>query len=461
MSRQDTLPQALCWHEGMLLSPQHFQQNQIYWEAQIQQLSANIAQYRWGIIALEIDEGRLLEGHVDIRRLRAVMPDGLQVDYDARHDAPLMLALQDVEALGQQGKVKIHLTVPIRVPGSASESTDIQRFKVCDSKPVKDDNTGEGDLVVQRLQPVLSLQAVDHVKEQYISLPLFEVRQPDGGQYLVGAYCPPILGICADSFLLLKDFTLERKSLQLRLQGVALLIRKKARQLAGFSEDGDQQLGSRVTEQHRVWIRAMALNLPEFELVSDNDGSSPWEVYQVLARLIGAISVLDPSGIPPKLRRYDHLDILDSLARALDYINNQLERVNLRYTSIIFDEGRDGIFTLTFDKAWAGRDLLVELKPHENNTQTDLVEWLGACRIASSSQHKDLSTKRLLGAQTEQVDHDDKTGISAAAGHGLFYIKMDSQYIKVGQTLLLTCTNGKLKDLQPKRIVLHLPHESS
>ena len=67
----------------------------------------------------------------------------------------------------------------------------------------------------------------------------------------------------------------------------------------------------------------------------------------------------------------------------------------MRYTSIIFDEGRDGVFTLTYDKAWSGRDLLIELKPREGNTQADLVEWLSACRIASSSQHKELATKRL------------------------------------------------------------------
>jgi type VI secretion system protein ImpJ len=34
MSGQDNYPLALCGHEGMLLSPQHFQQNQIYWEWQ-------------------------------------------------------------------------------------------------------------------------------------------------------------------------------------------------------------------------------------------------------------------------------------------------------------------------------------------------------------------------------------------------------------------------------------------
>jgi type VI secretion system protein ImpJ len=420
----------------------------------------NVGQYRWGVLEMAIDEARLLEGLVYITRLRAVMRDGLQIDFDAAHDGELQLPLADVNELSIKGRVKIHLTVPIRVAGSASDSTDIQRFRVIDSEPVKDENTGEGEMVLQRVKPILSLQAVEHVKEQYISLPLFEVSQPDGGHYHVGHYCPPILGISADNFLLEKDLSSNRKSLQHRLQALALTTRKKARMLAGFSEDDEQQLGNRVTELHRCWIRAMVQNLPEFELLADNDNSSPWDVYQALARIIGAISAIDPSGIPPKLPRYDHLNILEGFDLALNYISNQLEQVNLRYSSIVFDEGREGVFTLMYDKAWSGKDLLIELKPREGNTQAQLVQWLKSCRIASSNQHKDLATKRLLGAQTEQLDSDERTGVTAVPGHALFMIKMDSQLIKIGQTLRLICTSTKLKDLQPKRIVLHLPHES-
>ena len=460
MNNKARTPQSICWHEGMLLSPQHFQQNHLYWEAQQQLQMTTIAQYRWGVISLALDEGQLLDGKVDVRRVQAVLPDGLYVDYDAKHDAPLQLDLADSEELAKNHEVKVHLTVPIRVPGSASDSTDIQRFNVCDGQPVKDDNTGDGDMVLQYLQPILSLQAVSHVKEQYISLPLFEIAQVDGGQLSVTEYCPPVFGIGGDNFLTFSDFTQTRKPLQHKCQALALSLRKKVRQLAGFSEDGDQQLGSRITEQHSIWIRAMVQNLAELELVSDNENTPPWELYQVLARMTGGISILDPRRIPPKLPRYEHKNILASLSEALAYIGSQVNRVNLKYTSIAFDEGLDGVFTLTYDKAWAGRDLLIELIPRENTSVAELEQWLSACLIASSSLRKELNTKRLLGAQTEPTESDESTGITAPSGHGLFYIKMNKQYIKVGQTLLLTCTNGKFKGFQPKRIVVHLPHET-
>jgi type VI secretion system protein ImpJ len=445
----------------MLLSPQHFQQNHIYWESQFQQLSTNIALYRWGIIELALDEGQLQEGEIDILRLRAIMPDGLYIDYhssrDNKLDISLNVSLASNEELKKNGKVKVHITVPIRVPGSASETSDIRRFKVCDGKTIKDDNTGEGDMVLQRLLPILSLQAKDHVEEQYVSLPLFEVCQLDEGQFYIGDYCPPVIGIGADNLLSFQESVQERKSLQHRLQFLAVTIRKKARQLAGFSED-DQQLGNKISEQHSLWIRAMVQHLSEFELICDNELSSPWEVYKVLARMQGSICALDPSGIPAKLDQYDHVNILSKLDKPLSYISTLISKVNVRYSSIIFDEGRDGVFSLVYDKAWIGRDLLVELKPRSNSTQSDLVQWFSACRIASSNQHKELSVKRLLGAETEQVDSDEATGLSAAPGHALFKIKIDPQYIKVGQVLVVVCTNGKLVPLQPNRIVVHLPH---
>jgi len=416
--------------------------------------------HSWGVITLKIDEARLLEGVVYVTHLRGIMPDGLQIDYDVREHSPLQIDLQKEAQFTEKNKLKIQLTVPIRVPGSASNSSDIQRFNVVDGKPAKDDNTGEGATEVQRLQPIMSLQACDQVREQYIALPLFEVNKIDGAQYQITEYCPPMLGIGADDYINNQDSPTERIPLQSRLQNMAFMIRKKARLLAGFSEDGEELLGSRISEQHRLWIRAMVQHLAELELLVDNEASSPWQVYQVLARFIGSMCELDLSRIPPKLPPYKHENCGNGLYVAIAYIEQRLEQVNLRYSSLVFEEGQDGIFSMTFDKAWDRNELLIELKPRAHQTQSDLVQWLQNCRIASVKMHKELSTKRLLGASAEQVEYDETTGISALPGHALFLIKIDPAFIKAGQPLVLACTNGKLKQLQPKRLVLHLPHEA-
>lgn len=464
MSLLNTLPQPLCWFEGMMLSPQHFQQNHIYWERQLEFLTQALSPYQWGILAMRLDEGRLLEGVVEVTSLKAVMPDGLFIDYDGQAVAQpesglLQLDLNDFPEFEDVGKAKVMLTVPIRVPGSASSSSDIQRFIATESAPVKDDNTGEGEAEVQRLHTCMALHVGNKVRQQYVSIPLLEIEKTDGGQFQVTGFCPPVLQIGADHFLHHQEQGLERKPLQSRLQKVAFMIRKKARQLAGFAEKGDEQFGNLVTEQHRRWIRAMVQHLSEFELLADNEKSSPWSVYQVLARVVGTLCELDHIAIPPKLPRYSHDDNQKGFDFALNYILSQLDKVNLRYTSLSFEESQDGVFSIAFDKAWSGQDLLIELKVREGQLSSNVAQWLADCRIASARIHKDLSRGRLLGAKTEAIEYDEATGIRESSGNALFYIRVDERFIKVGQSLVIACTNGKVKSMQPKRIVLHLPHQ--
>jgi len=50
MELYDELPEPVQWSEGMLLSPHHFQQNHIYWEAQMQHQMGWIQPNFWGLI---------------------------------------------------------------------------------------------------------------------------------------------------------------------------------------------------------------------------------------------------------------------------------------------------------------------------------------------------------------------------------------------------------------------------
>ena len=451
-------PKAICWSEGMLLSPQHFQQNNIYWEAQLQGLRANLSPHGWGIVELKIDFGKLIQVEVFINRLQAFMPDGLLINYDDKYDSELILALDEVDELTEKSRVLVHLIVPIRVPGSASEKGIIQRFESYDEEPAVDDNTGENALVISRLKPLLSLKASDNVSKKYISLPLFEVVLPDEGNFQLGSYCPPMLNIGADKFRRDQEELSRYQPLQLRCQNLALALRKKARLLAGFNDDGGG-LGERVTAQHRLWIRAMVKELIDFELIADNSENTPFSLYQSVARVAAAMSELDPCCIPPKLPKYKHHDILPGFNAALEYINLQLDRVNLNYTTITFDEGRSGIFSLVYDKAWDNQDLLIELIANNENNKAELIDWFESCRVASSKLHKELVRDRLLGAKVTPVEFDEKTGLSVTSRSQLFKVKWDSQYIKLGQQLVVNCTNEKIKYAQPKFIRLHLAHE--
>ncbi|ODS25024.1 hypothetical protein AB835_00520 [Candidatus Endobugula sertula] len=449
------LPRAICWHEGMLLSPHHFQQNHQYWERQLSRLIATLSPNFWGVGELVFNQAALLEGEVDIQRLVAILPDGFVVDYDSQNDEPLKVTLEEVGA----EPVTVQLTIPIQVPGSASERSEIQRYSSRDGQPNIDENTGDNEMILPRLVPKLSLQVTDRVGNRYVGLPLFRIVKPEGGSLqLDPEYCPPLLSIGADKFRSGTEEVPGPKPIQHRARTLALFIRQKAMQLAGVAENGDG-VGTNISQRHHRWIRAMVQELVAFELIAEASYSLPRKLYEALVRMAGPISELAPNSIPPHFPAYCHDDNLPYFNKVMKYIQDQVDRVNLNYSTLSFDNEREGVFTLMFDKAWEGRDIIIELRPSANDSREGVEKWIKVYRIASINLHKDLSERRLLGAKAECIEREEKSGIVPSPGNALFRIAADKRFISVGVKLVIVATNSKVKDHIPHSILIHIPHE--
>ncbi|WP_038821852.1 type VI secretion system baseplate subunit TssK, partial [Pseudomonas syringae] len=71
------LPDAVCWHEGMQLLPQHFQLQGLRAEALAAHLALAANPWYWGVTTLEIDPSALFAGQVRLLALDAICSDGL------------------------------------------------------------------------------------------------------------------------------------------------------------------------------------------------------------------------------------------------------------------------------------------------------------------------------------------------------------------------------------------------
>ena len=97
---------AIQWYEGMLLAPQHFQQQELRWH-QLMSIHLNhLSTHHWGVIDLEFDPITLPTGLLRILNLKAIMPDGLVVTHLSMPDAlplelDLTLAKQQIMDMGQ------------------------------------------------------------------------------------------------------------------------------------------------------------------------------------------------------------------------------------------------------------------------------------------------------------------------------------------------------------------------
>ena len=89
------------WSEGLFLRPQHFQQQDRYFERYVETRCEAWSRYSWGFTELEIERDLLGIGKLGLRRLAGVFPDG--TPFRMPEDAPLPAPL-DVGARGARSE---------------------------------------------------------------------------------------------------------------------------------------------------------------------------------------------------------------------------------------------------------------------------------------------------------------------------------------------------------------------
>ncbi|NUB17000.1 type VI secretion system baseplate subunit TssK, partial [Azospirillum brasilense] len=112
MTEARDIPDAIDWHDGMLLAPQHFQQQALRHERQLTYHVRQARPFHWGVVHLQVDRVQLVSGLVQVRELEAILPDGIVVDYRAGSDEPPAVGISASAEPGGQPQVTITLPVP-------------------------------------------------------------------------------------------------------------------------------------------------------------------------------------------------------------------------------------------------------------------------------------------------------------------------------------------------------------
>src|SRR6185503_8110550 len=119
------IPDAIQWHEGLLLTPQHFQQLSSRHEALVQYGTSLVSPFCWGVRRFKYHAISLPAGKLRILELEAVMPDGLVVVHglhNAGRDDVLEIDLSaHADQMGHRG-VLVHVAVAAQHNGSNGHS---------------------------------------------------------------------------------------------------------------------------------------------------------------------------------------------------------------------------------------------------------------------------------------------------------------------------------------------------
>ena len=445
-------PEPVQWYEGMLLSPQHFQQHARQQEALIAYRLATLAPLAWGVREIAVDGEALKSGRVVVRQLEAVMPDGLPVQHplpETRHH-PLEIAVEP----GPDRPVTVYLAVPKYRSADAAPESVAGRYRSVMGAGERDDNTGADEIPIPRLRANLELRTEDQLEGTFVHLPLVRVSAQASEVGADAAYDPPRLSVA------------QSPPLQALLRDLLDQMSSKANALAAMSHSDQARRNAAIQRDTRDQVQAISASLPALRALLDA-GAHPFELYLEMTRAQGSMTAL--TGQPPEELAvgYRHSDALASFRALAACLNRQLAAVSARYVVRRFNaDPQSGTFYLRIPEAWlrggsngAGPTLLVGARPRANATPEAVVTWMRNARIASYGKLEQLKRKRVLGARRQLVQEPESRDLLPLAGTLVFELAAEPDLVQPDAVLVLAGVSGASGGDVVAEVELYVPAE--
>jgi len=108
-----SLDSKVVWSEGMFLNPQHFQQQERYFERLLEGKCSAFGAYGWGMHEFEVDQKLLALGKVSVTKGSGVFPDGSPFSFPDVDDPPPVYEVPE-----NTHNSIVYLCVPVKRPGA-------------------------------------------------------------------------------------------------------------------------------------------------------------------------------------------------------------------------------------------------------------------------------------------------------------------------------------------------------
>ena len=444
MSQARDLPDAIQWHEGMLLAPQHFQQAAQRQEGLLSYHAAAQTPFYWGIRQLEIDQDKLVAGLFWIRRLEAVMPDGLLVTHFDDDPGEISLDLSAYADEMRRRHVTVHLAVAASIGSMSAVSGEMARYQQDAGRGVVDSNTGRGELAIPRLRPRMRLMVTDEVPKKFVSLPLARVHHSDES-FSLTTYEPPRVQVPVTS------------TIGQRCQEIVQRLRAKAVFLADQAHSPLVMERQPLLLETQQQVHSLVAALPHFEALLNSNRAHPFDLYLSLCNLVGQAASIGHSLIPPVFEPYDHNDLGKAFETARRYLFQVLdEGINETYLGIPL-QWEDGSFQTYFEEAWLERKLILGVRGRHSVPEETTVRWMQKCLIGSESRMPRMRHHRTLGAERQAVDGD--ADLVPPRGIHLYRLQCDTQFMLGGEHLQVVNLDDRGHRHRPDAMILYVRNE--
>ena len=433
---------AIQWHEGMLLAPQHFQQQDLRSTAMLQYRISAANPFYWGLNQLELDQNRLGNGEFYVSRVEGILPDGTPVYHDSSYGPLSTDLLAWTEQLGA-GPQLVYLTMPRHVPGYQSPEGDGRTKSYEDTNVMNEADPSGRAIVVPRLRVTPSLY-VGSAPESHVAIPIARVEFVNEA-FGLAEYDPPLLKVHSGTVIYQRCSAFAR-----RLRNRAKLLDERQHQLS-LADDYD---GAATLRRQ---IELLVSGLPSLEAVLRTGVSHPYTVYLALAQLLSPIAALVSGQVPPELAAYDHNDPRGSFTRILDALDTMVARgTQENFTGYRFEfDGRT--FNLQMRGDWVDGPMVLAVQRRRGVTDEELLTWMSEALVGSLDKLDLMMRHRVLGLPRQNVDRFEE--LVPTRDTLLFTLSLDKRFITPGQALVVYNREVSDKGARPSEIVLYVARE--
>src|SRR5262245_22153735 len=195
------------WSEGLLLTPQHFQQSDRSFRHVIAQRFRAASTFDWGLTRLVIDTDAVRNGRIVVTQAAGVLPDGTPFALPDDDPLPPERAI-DGHFDARQDMITVRLGLPSEsasraLLGDAPAPGGAGARYVADTAELPDSNTGQNARPLEVQRRHFRVLFPDEAVGEHDSLPIAEVtRTSEGGYALRETFIPPSLAIGASDALI-------------------------------------------------------------------------------------------------------------------------------------------------------------------------------------------------------------------------------------------------------------------
>lgn len=415
-------PLRVVWSEGLLMSPQHLQQLDVYHERLIGSRLDALEPINWGVVNVEIDRRALESGQIRVSELTAVLPDGLVVD--CRAGDPELPPSRPVEGHfpHTQQVLEVYIGVPRERDGVANyaQAPGTRARFIVANKNVPD-LTGDGNnLEVSFAQRNLQILFGSEPKDDFESMKIAEVtRDASGGLALNDPYVPPILRIEASPFILAGMRRLLR------------LMSTRRRALAEAArERGDATVEYNAADVTRfLLLNAINGNLPIMNHLVDMPQVPPRVAYMAMITLAGQLATFSSDFDPADLPKFNYNDLRSTFEPLFARITELLQAMlKEHYVSMMLDGREDGMHLgqLTDDRMIGCGKYFIGIRSSMNEQQT-ATTLPRLSKMASWGDINSILSAATPGASVE-VTYRPPPEIPIKAGVVYFAVSTDNNY---------------------------------